>query len=50
MLPVDFGVTCLAFAFLGVPQVFWPFYAILFVAAAGFLLLSLVQSYRRLAA
>jgi phosphatidylglycerophosphate synthase len=49
MLPVDFGVICLAFAFLGVPQVFWPFYAVLLAAASGFLLLSLTQSYRRLA-
>lgn len=49
MLPVDFGVICLAFALLGVPRVFWPVYAVLLVAAAGFLLLSLVQSTRRLA-
>lgn len=50
MLPVDFGVICFVFAFLGVSQVFWPLYAVLFAATAGFLVLSLVQSYRRLTA
>jgi CDP-diacylglycerol--serine O-phosphatidyltransferase len=48
MLPVDFGVTCIVVALLGVPQVFWPAYGLLFVAACGFLLLYLVTSYRRL--
>ena len=48
MLPVDFGVTCLVIALFGVPQAFWPLYALLFLAACGFLLLYLLTSYRRL--
>ncbi len=50
MLPVDFGIMCLVLALFGLPQVFWPLYTLLFAATAGFLVLYLVASYRRLSA
>ena len=50
LLPVDFGVVCLTFVLLGWPRLFWVAYPTLFTTAGSFLLLSLRQSYRRLAA
>ena len=50
MLPVDFGLLCVALAFFGTGATFWWFYALLFAGTAGFTLLYLAGAYRTLAA
>ncbi|NLT55939.1 MAG: CDP-alcohol phosphatidyltransferase family protein [Actinomycetales bacterium] len=47
-LPVDSGVLCLFVAFFGAGAVFWIGYAVLLVAASGYLAVHLIASWRAL--
>lgn len=47
-LPTDYGVLCIAFLLFGVPAVFVPLYALLFVANTAYALLALPKWFREM--
>ena len=48
VLPTDYGVLCITFLLFGVPTVFVPLYALLFLANLAFALLALPKWFREL--
>lgn len=46
VLPTDYGLLCVSFLLLGVPALFFPAYALLLAATAGFLILALPKWFR----
>lgn len=48
VLPTDYGALCVALGLVAWPALFWPAYAFLGVATAGFLVLALPKWYREM--
>ncbi|WP_307806950.1 CDP-alcohol phosphatidyltransferase family protein [Naasia sp. SYSU D00057] len=47
-LPTDYGLLAVTFVLFGLPALFFPVYAVLFLAAAGFLALAAVKWFREM--